>query len=123
MEVFKAAILVLGAVALLASIAVAVSTRLGIIATLVACILAIGIGLTVDHFLLPVAQSSSPWASSASWAYSLIPNFQIFWMIDALSEDRLIPWSYIGRATLYCIAFIAAFLALGAAMFETREVG
>lgn len=124
-EIFKAGLLVFGAVAILTAVAVMLSTRWGMIATYVGCIMATCIGLTVDHYQHQIAHSRAPHAlkTAAAWAYPLIPNFQIFWMIDALSEDRIIPWSYVAHAYGYAALCIGAFLLAAGALFETREVG
>ena len=79
-------------------------------------------GLTADYFLVSGADPAHYW----DWegiAYRLIPNFQFFWMIDALSEDRVIPWSYVARAAAYAAAFATGFVLLAMSLFETREVG
>ncbi len=119
-EVFKSCLLVLVAVMLLAGIAVTCSTRLGTIATLVICVIAVSAGLAANQVIKPVAEQGATWAKIV---YPLVPNFQVFWMIDALSEDRVIPWDYIGHATGYGLTYLAAVLLLGMALFETREVG
>ena len=53
----------------------------------------------------------------------MVPNFQFFWMVDALNEYRLIPLSYVVSTSGYALAYIAALLLLAMALFETREVG
>ena len=124
-EIFKAGILILGALAILSSLAVAVSTRFGMIVTFLACLFAMGAGLTADFYFLPYTEAGREIAGK-TWAdivYPLVPNFQMFWLVDALSEDRLIPVSYIASAFGYAGLWVLGFLALGAAMFETREVG
>ena len=119
-ELIKAAILILFALSILAALAIACSTRLGMMATLLIAILALWIGLSADQVFKPWAQEHQRWAV---FLYPLIPNFQFFWMIDALSEERVIPLSFIGQAALYSILYTGAFLAAGMALFETREVG
>lgn len=119
-EIFKSCLLVLVAVALLAGIAVTCSTRLGTIATLVVCVVAVSAGLAANQVIKPVADQGATWAKIV---FPLVPNFQLFWMIDALSEDRVIPWAYIGDATGYGLLYLAGVLLLGMALFETREVG
>ncbi len=119
-EVFKAGVLIFGAIGLLGSIAIVVSTRFGMITTFVVCIMAACAGLTADYFLLPLADAGRGWAQVA---YRFVPNFQLFWMVDALSEDRIVPLGYMASAFAYAGLYVTAFLALGAAFFETREVG
>ncbi len=119
-EVAKAAVLILGAIALLASIAVASSTRFGATPTFLVSLLVVCAGLASDQIVKPIADAGKTWAALV---YRLIPNFQTFWMVDALNEDRLIPLDYIGTAFGYGAIYVAAVLLLAIALFETREVG
>lgn len=119
-EIFKAGLLVLVALTILSSLAVAVATRLGMIATFAVSLAAIMAGLAADQIIKPMADAGEWWASVL---YRIIPNFQCFWMIDALSDNRVIPWSYLVSASGYGVLYAIALLLLGMALFETREVG
>lgn len=122
LEVFKAGILVLVALGLLAAFAVAASTRLGVLSTFLVCLIVLSAGLSTDQVLRPLTEGPEA-AAWASILYSTVPNFQCFWMVDALSDNRVIPWGYVASATGYGALYIAAVLFLGMALFETREVG
>jgi ABC-type transport system involved in multi-copper enzyme maturation permease subunit len=119
-EIFKAGVLILFALALLTAIAIAAATRVGMVATFVICLAAILAGLAADQVLKPIADAGTTWASIA---YRFIPNFQFFWMIDTLAENRVIPWSYVGSVAAYGFMWSLGALLLGMALFETREVG
>jgi hypothetical protein len=119
-EIFKSSLLILCALAVLVAIAIAASTRLGLMSTFLICLVALAIGLSADQAIRPLAESGVGWARAA---YALVPNFQVFWMIDALSDDRVIPWSYLRTATAYAALYSAGIIAMAMAMFETREVG
>jgi hypothetical protein len=122
LEILKAAILILVALALLSAVAVAASTRLGMLSTFLICLFVLGLGLSSDQLLQPLTQGPA----AKTWAeilYRLVPNFQSFWMVDALSEYRVISWSYLASATSYGLLYSAAVLLIGMALFETREVG
>ena len=54
------------------------------------------------------AKSGSWWASIL---YAVTPNWQLFWMADALEQDNQIPLSYLGEALGYAAAYISAVLA------------
>ena len=99
--------------------ALAASARIGILATFLVCLILLAGGLSADQVLKPLVEANA-WAEAL---YRVIPNFQCFWMVDALSENRVIPWGYVVSATSYGILYAAAMLALGIALFETREVG
>ncbi|MCG8407223.1 MAG: hypothetical protein MI923_18650 [Phycisphaerales bacterium] len=119
-EVTKAALLILGAVALLASFAVAASTRLGLLSTFVISFLVICAGLISDQVIKPIADNGHTWAS---FLYRVIPNIQCFWMVDALNEHRSIPIDYLATTGGYALGYVIAMLLLAMALFETREVG
>jgi hypothetical protein len=122
LEILKAAILLLVALALISAVAVAASTRLGMLSTFLICLFVLALGLSSDQLLRPLAEGPS----AQTWAevlYRLVPNFQSFWMVDALSEYRVISWSYVASAAGYGLLYSAAVLLAGMALFETREVG
>jgi hypothetical protein len=58
----------------------------------------------------------------ASVLYSVVPNWQLFWLADALEGKNQIPWSYVGRAFGYVVGYLGASLALGLLLFEEREL-
>jgi ABC-type transport system involved in multi-copper enzyme maturation permease subunit len=58
----------------------------------------------------------------ASVLYTIVPNWQLFWLADALEGKNQIPWSYVGRAFGYVIGYLGASLALGLVLFEEREL-
>ncbi len=64
----------------------------------------------------------SPGRLAATVAYSLVPNFQVFWMGEALSADKVIPWGYVAGAFGYGALYTAALVLLGAWLFEGREI-
>lgn len=59
------------------------------------------------------------------WArvvYTVIPNWQLFWMADALQGTKTIPPAYLGRALAYMACYLVAALALALFLFEDREL-
>lgn len=59
----------------------------------------------------------------AEFLHNLIPNWQLFWMADALTDEKLIPAEYLGTSVLYLTYFCYAFLVIGMLLFARREVG
>ncbi len=55
--------------------------------------------------------------------YGIVPNFQVLWLSDALTQQRLIPMSYVGGSLLYGATYVVAALALAVLLFQRREVG
>jgi hypothetical protein len=119
-ELIKAIVLILGALAVLTAIAVAASSRIGMVGTFLVCLIVLSAGLCSDQILRPLVDAGVGWAQAA---YRVIPNFQVFWMVDALSDEQVIPWRYVAGGWVYAAAFATAVLMAGVALFETREVG
>jgi len=120
LQIIKAALLLTGVLAIMTAFAVAVSTRAGTAWTLFATVLLLCAGLVGDHFLRPMGQSGS-WIARV--AYAALPNFQFFWLIDAVAEDQVIPWGYLGECLSYAAVYCSGLILLGAGLFETRELG
>jgi ABC-type transport system involved in multi-copper enzyme maturation permease subunit len=116
-----AGILVLFALWVLAALALACSTRLDTIPTLAICSAFFLIGLMSDYFFGRRAESGEWWASAL---YTAIPNWQLFWLADALSMGKsTLHWAYVGKAFVYAVAYAGAALAVATALFEERDLG
>lgn len=115
----QASILILLALLILAALALVCSTRLEIISTLAICSAAFLVGLMSDYLLSGRVKDGSWWASIL---YTLIPNWQNFWVADALVEGKTIPWSYVGKTMGYAAAYVGAALMAGLFLFEDREL-
>ena len=115
-----AGMLVLFALWILAALALACSTRLDTIPTLAICSAFFLIGLMSDYLLGRRAEAGEWWASTL---YTVVPNWQLFWLADALSMGKnTLPWAYVGKAFAYAVAYAGAMLAVGTALFEEREL-
>jgi hypothetical protein len=89
------------------------------IATLAVCLGVFLMGLMSD-FLFGVRAEQGQWW--ASLLYAITPNWQLFWMADALEGQKTIPWSYVARASGYVVGYLGAALALALLLFEDREL-
>ncbi len=59
----------------------------------------------------------------ASVLYTVTPNWQLFWLADALTEaDSRIPWMYVGKAFVYVACYVGAALAAAILLFQEREL-
>jgi hypothetical protein len=59
----------------------------------------------------------------ASVLYSVTPNWQLFWLADALDAGKsTFQWGYVGKAFAYVVAYVGAALALAVMLFEEREL-
>lgn len=56
-------------------------------------------------------------------AWGVIPNLQFFWLLDAVSQNRPVPKSYLGLVSLYALCQVGAYLSLSVILFQRRDVG
>jgi hypothetical protein len=118
-RVVPASALILMALLILAALALACSTRVDVVPTLAICSALFLMGLMSDYFWGQRAKAGSWWASIL---YAVTPNWQLFWMADALEGKSEIPLSYLVQALGYACAYIGAILALALVFFEDREL-
>ncbi|MBK7405454.1 MAG: hypothetical protein IPJ41_12685 [Phycisphaerales bacterium] len=59
----------------------------------------------------------------AAALYAVLPNFQHYWLIDAVAMNSPIPPRHLGLLAAYAATQILACLGLGIALFQTRDVG
>jgi ABC-type transport system involved in multi-copper enzyme maturation permease subunit len=115
-----AVVLLLFAIWVIASLALACSTRLDVIPTLAICSGAFLIGLMSDYLL---GRPASEGSVVAKVFYNVVPNWQQFWLADALEKDRpAIPLQYVGLAFVYMVCYAGAALAAALWLFEDREL-
>ena len=125
-------LLVFEAVLILTAVAIACSTRLGQVMTLVVCTLVFLMGLVSHYFS---GQTDRTFADMEQtivhqvmyWLlksfFFLLPNLQYLWQADALSQGRPISLEHVLLLSGYSIFYIGAILAAAVALFQTREVG
>lgn len=118
-RMLPAGLLILCALLVLASVALACSTRMELMPTLAVCSVVFMLGLMSDYlFGRPAAEGSI----IAKLVYAALPNWQLFWMVDALEGEHTIPAGYIGRALSYVVCYVVAALSVALALFEDREL-
>ena len=101
----------------LAGIALVLITRLDLVPTLAICTVIFLVGLMTDYLLGRAAESNQ----FAALAYNLIPNWQHFWLADAVTGDGTIPWWYVGRVGIYATFYLLGSLTLGILSFRNVE--
>ena len=141
------------AVLILSSIAIAASTRLNQLLTLIVTCGFFMLGLLSDWlFGRPLARMNDALRENAElaaagaestgsagpvalqgfaiveyWALSIahtvVPNFQIFWLADAVNQGHPIPFQYVGITLGYGTLLILAALCIAVILFQRREVG
>jgi hypothetical protein len=179
-RMIPAAVLILFALWILAGLALACSTRLDMIPTLVICSALFLLGIMSDYLFGRQAEpvwrhdlteevSSSRWSESqksllremvgkydkdrngkvesaeresisaedrrrlaqagmggAWWAsalYTVTPNWQLFWLADAVAEGKSTShWGYVSKAFVYMVAYVGAVLTAAILLFQEREL-
>jgi ABC-2 type transport system permease protein len=113
------------AVLVLAAVAIAASTRLSQLLTLVVCSGVFLWGLVSEYFLGTVAADpAAGWRRWLAWPpYAALPNMQFFWPADALTQGQPIGLAHVAAVSLYAACLIVAFLSLAVLLFQDRDVG
>ena len=76
---------------------------------------------TTDQARLRQAGMGGSWWASV--LYTVTPNWQLFWLADALSEGRdTFQWGYVAKAFVYMAAYVGAVLAVAILLFQEREL-
>jgi len=117
-DLLVAMLLILFGVLVFAAVAVAASTRLGQIMTLLVCCGFFFVG-SMTYYLFGRFAGQNLAARLANWA---LPNLTFFYALDALTQNRPVPLSYAAIAGAYAAFYIAAILALGMILFQRREL-
>lgn len=110
--------LILMAVMVLTAVAVAASTRLGLILTLLVCL-----GVTLVGTIYPALFGK--WQDKivlVQLISPLVPNLTYFFALDAIAKNQPITADYVALAGLYCLLYVAGILALGVALFQRRNL-
>lgn len=55
--------------------------------------------------------------------WSVVPNMQSFWLLDAITQNQPIPFSHVVLVYLYGGCQIVVFLSLAVFLFQGRDVG
>ncbi len=117
-DVLVAMLLMLFSVLVFAAVAIAASTRLGQVMTLLVCVGFFFLGSMSQYVFGRLARQSL----LGQVAYWLWPNLTVFYALDALTQGRSIPIVYVALAGGYAFCYIAAILAVGVALFQRREL-
>lgn len=140
-------VLIFEAVAVLAAVAVAASTRLGQVMTLVICVGVFLVGI-VSNALGQLVNTrlnlpyTTPWLTSLQLIWTsdanigakltftlskllhlVAPNLQFFWPADAITQGHGFTAAHIASVTAYAVCYTVAVLALAVILFQRREVG
>lgn len=112
-------ILLIFAIWIMSALTVALSTRFEMVANLTVVSIIFFLGLVSDYFF----GSSAGKISFSALAYALLPNWQLFWLADAVASRRNIPISYVFLAASYAISYVAFLSYIAVLLFQKKESG
>ena len=111
-------VLILLAVMILTAAAIAASTRLGQVMTLLVCTGVFFVGSAHPALFKDLSETVLA-VRAIGW---LAPNLTYFYALDALATGKTIPADYVWAAAAYGALYVGAVLALGIAMFQRRSL-
>jgi len=76
-------------------------------------------GVSLSEFAIG---SERPVWMSYKIGYAVVPNFQVLWLTDALTQESVIPPKYVMRISGYGFLYIVAAISIGIVLFQRREV-
>jgi hypothetical protein len=118
-QIMLAILLLFESMIVICAIAIACSTRLGQVMTLLICLSFFMLGITSDYFFGQHLDTQP-----LAWiGYALAPNIQFVWLADALVLKHEINASYLAQVTAYIGLYTTAVLCLASALFQTCETG
>jgi len=106
----------------LTSIGVAISTRLPILPNLVICLSIYILGHLIPHVVSSAADKLEIVAFVGTFLSVLLPALDHFNVYGSIAAEKVVPWSYVGVAALYCVLYSAAAMLLALLLFEDRDL-
>ena len=97
----------------------ALATRMEIVGNLMVCLILFLTGMMLHYF---AAQAFGAGSVSALLCTSLVPNWQLFWMADVLSNRIHIPASYFVWTVVYSVLYCAAWIGWAFFLFQDSEL-
>ena len=109
-------------VSIMASISVAISTRLPMLVNVTSCLAIFVIG-HLTPVLVQSALKDVPFVKFvAQLLATILPTLDNFNMSAAIAMDRTIPPEYIGFNALYSLCYVSAIILLAFILFEDRDL-
>ena len=117
-HLIPALLLLFPAVWTMGTISAALATRIELVANLTICTLIFLLGLVSKFFVMQWVGNGL----TCSFLRALLPNWQYFWMADALAARQVIPWSYLLWSLVYVLFYIGFWALLALSFFNEREL-
>ena len=116
-----ALVLIFMSVSTMAAITVVFATRLDLVANLTVCSIIFFLGL-VSSYLFQGDTGSDVLNAICKIFYAILPNWQFFWLADALATNTPVPPSYLGWAALYVVLYISLCTLWALVVFQNKEL-
>jgi hypothetical protein len=108
------------AVVIMSTLAVGAATRLDVVPTMCFCSIFFFLGLMSSHLFL--RQSDSELLNMVyNVCYAIIPNWQFFWLADAIAVGRHIPNDYVISGCIYGVIYFLIATVWAIVLFQDRE--
>lgn len=105
------------------SIATALATRLELVSNLTVCSVIFVVGLMSKYLVNTWIDPVDPLTESvALFIRAILPNWQYFWMADAIASRQMIPGSYVMWSLVYVVFYIGFWTFWAMAFFSEREI-
>jgi len=116
-----ALVLLFMAVATMGTITVAIASRLDMVANLSICTMIFFFGL-ISIYLFNNQTDSELLNFINRGFYAILPNWQFFWLADALASQQQIPMSYVLWTLLYTLLYMLLCSIWAIVMFQNLEL-
>ncbi len=121
LNVVKALILIQFGGIIMSTLAVALATKFEMVGNLLCCTIIFMLGL-LSGYLFNQPDAGGITGAISALLYALLPNWQYFWLADALAVNRTIPWEYVGFAALYTLFYLILAAGWTFALFRNQEL-
>ena len=106
----------------LASIALAISTRLPMIPNMVICLTIYALGHLMPTLVHVAAERQAIPYFMAQLFAAVLPMLDYFSMDTAISANKEMPATYLGAASLYCLLYTSLAMLTALLLFEDRDL-
>ena len=120
-DLTMALILIQLAVIAMSTLAVVFATRLDMVANLTLCSVFFFLGL-ISGYLFSRDTGSEVLNMIFSIFYAIVPNWQYFWLADAIAGNRPIPAEYVLWAAGYVSVYVVVCVMWALAIFQNKEI-
>ncbi len=117
-NVFAAFGLITFASLIMGAITVCFATRFNLIVNLMLSFIIFVLGLMSNYLFGSYIETNFFYSA----IFAILPNWQYFWMADAISNNQIIPIGYVINAFIYTILYILFLASLAIILFQNKEV-